>query len=88
VKVCPSCSAHLEDSAEFCPFDGHRLVADTSDVSFIGATLADRWRVERKLGQGAVGTVYRAEDAGRPAAVKILNPAFGPGSEEVERTLA
>jgi eukaryotic-like serine/threonine-protein kinase len=40
--------------------------------------LADRYRVERKLGSGGMATVYLAEDLrhGRKVAIKVLEPAL------------
>ena len=42
----------------------------------IGETLAHRYHVEMRLGEGAMGTVYRARHVkvGRPFAVKVLHP--------------
>ncbi|MEZ4463772.1 MAG: serine/threonine-protein kinase [bacterium] len=59
-------------------------------VSFIGQLLADRYLVERKLGQGGVGTAYRADDRreSRPVAVKIFNPGIEPGDPATELLLA
>ena len=89
MKVCPVCQAQFEDSAQFCPFDGARLVTENLDVSIVGATLGGRYRVDRKLGQGCIGTVYVAADQNdyRSVALKILNPAFAPGSTDVERLI-
>jgi serine/threonine protein kinase len=48
-----------------------------SDVpSRLTATLADRYRVERELGQGGMATVYLAHDIrhDRRVALKVLRP--------------
>jgi len=41
----------------------------------IGEILANRYQIERRLGEGAMGTVYRARHikVGRPFAVKVLH---------------
>jgi eukaryotic-like serine/threonine-protein kinase len=43
------------------------------------AALADRYRIERELGQGGMATVYLAHDVrqDRAVAIKVLNPELG-----------
>src|ERR1041385_2022676 len=69
--------------------------ADMSDVPVrLAAALADRYRIERELGQGGMATVYLAEDLKhhRKVAVKVLRPelaaALGPERflREIETT--
>ncbi|HEV8123622.1 MAG TPA: protein kinase [Gemmatimonadales bacterium] len=47
-----------------------------SDISRLVTALADRYRIERELGQGGMATVYLAEDIkhSRKVAVKVLKP--------------
>ncbi|MFI5210616.1 MAG: protein kinase [Gemmatimonadales bacterium] len=60
----------------------------------LAAALADRYRLERELGQGGMATVYLAEDLKhhRKVAVKVLRPelaaALGPERflREIETT--
>jgi serine/threonine-protein kinase len=52
-----------------------------------GAVVADRYRLEEPLGQGAMGTVWRAEHLRlkSPVAVKLLDPAIADDPEMLER---
>jgi len=47
-----------------------------TDFSRLSAVLADRYRIERELGQGGMATVYLAEDLKhhRKVAIKVLKP--------------
>jgi tRNA A-37 threonylcarbamoyl transferase component Bud32 len=48
----------------------------TSSLERLAAALADRYRLERELGQGGMATVYLAEDLkhARQVAIKVLRP--------------
>jgi serine/threonine protein kinase len=48
----------------------------TSPEARLTASLSDRYRLERELGQGGMATVYLAEDLkhGRKVAIKMLHP--------------
>ncbi|MDZ4673073.1 MAG: serine/threonine protein kinase, partial [Gemmatimonadota bacterium] len=46
------------------------------DLDRLTAALADRYRIERELGQGGMATVYLAHDLrhDRQVAIKVLHP--------------
>jgi serine/threonine-protein kinase len=48
----------------------------TAPLDQLRATLADRYRLERELGQGGMATVYLAHDLRheRKVAIKVLRP--------------
>jgi serine/threonine protein kinase len=57
----------------------------------LATALADRYKIERELGQGGMATVYLAEDLKhrRKVAVKVLNPdlAAALGAERFLREI-
>ncbi len=65
------------------------MSSDTTDDPILqaSATIADRYRVQRRLGGGGMADVYLAEDSrlGRLVAVKVLKPQFAQDAEFVER---
>jgi eukaryotic-like serine/threonine-protein kinase len=52
----------------------------TDHIDQVRAALADRYRVERELGQGGMATVYLAHDLRheRKVAIKVLRPGSRP----------
>jgi TolB-like protein/tRNA A-37 threonylcarbamoyl transferase component Bud32/tetratricopeptide (TPR) repeat protein len=87
VRTCPTCHTPLPEEAQFClrcgaatpmePGVPARTVANAaSELARVQAALADRYRVERVLGEGGMATVYLAEDLKhrRKVAVKVMHP--------------
>ncbi len=78
MKQCPICATQYPDDAKFCPRDGATLVSAAGATSdpLIGQTLAGRYEILSKLGEGGMGSVYRARHRllGRVDAVKMLRP--------------
>lgn len=58
-----------------------------SDDPLIGTVLADRYRVDRLIGEGAMGRVYQAEHVlmRKTVALKVLHPELMPVPEIVQR---
>ncbi len=56
-------------------------------VDLVGLTLDNKYKIERELGRGGMGTVYLATHLGteRPVAVKVIAPQFMERPEFVER---
>ena len=86
-RFCPLCEQRLD--AEVCPVDGVQTVrvADPnlgSDPA-LGRTLGGRYRIERVLGEGAMGRVYAATQLslGLEVAVKLLHPHHEQRSPEI-----
>ncbi len=52
-----------------------------------GKTVSGRYEIEAKIGEGAMGSVYRAKHTfiNKPVALKVLHPRFSADPEIVER---
>jgi serine/threonine protein kinase len=62
--------------------------ADSQRVDkLIGEVLANRYQIESRLGEGAMGSVYRARHikVGRPFAVKVLHPRLLADDKTLQR---
>jgi TolB-like protein/tRNA A-37 threonylcarbamoyl transferase component Bud32 len=101
-RSCPACHTPLPEEARFClqcgastPTDSvaasRALAAGAVDVAKVRGALADRYAIERVLGQGGMATVYLAEDLKhhRKVAVKVMRPEFAAtlGSERFLREI-
>lgn len=69
------------------PFDD---AGGSGGADLTGRTIRGRYRVERRVGRGPLGVVYRAVDAeqGRPVALKVFGAAIDPEGDEARRMLA
>src|SRR5262245_2853472 len=70
VKECSICHACADDAVELCPNDSTRL-----EITIPGSTRLDgKYELERRLGAGGMGVVYRALhlDLHRSVAIKII----------------
>ena len=86
-KICPQCGAEYELDQRFCPKDGTTLQLQNATGDLVGAIVADRYHVLRKLGEGGMGQVYLAEHVkmGRKSALKVMNPALVKDADAISR---
>ncbi len=85
MKKCPKCGVEYPDSNTLCPADGVAL--ETSGDSLIGATLAGKYRIDARLNEGGMGTVYRATHIlmEKIVAIKVLRPSLAADEKIVAR---
>lgn len=86
MKICPSCEKECRDTTIFCPFCGTKItVADNE--SFVGKTIDGKYLVEKLVGQGGMGNVYKARHLHMDTtlAIKILHPHLVTDATSVER---
>jgi len=81
-RVCPTCRFEYGGGEVFCPVDAARLVTTSQmgatpidpEDPLIGALLAGRYEVKRRIGEGGMGLVYEGKhrDIDKPVAIKVL----------------
>jgi non-specific serine/threonine protein kinase len=86
VLACPQCWRCYERPQSACTHDGAIL-----QFAFEGPLLIDgKYLVERRLGRGGMGAVYRARDTrlGRDVAIKVAEQRFSARFEREARAIA
>ncbi|MEZ4267258.1 MAG: serine/threonine-protein kinase [Myxococcota bacterium] len=78
--ICPDCLARVAADAEACRSCGlAQPEGGWSEDLLLGMVVGERYKLEKRLGEGGMGTVYRAHRTGRlggEVAIKVLSPAL------------
>src|SRR6266545_1680223 len=85
MKACPKCGKEYPDTTTLCPADGVAL--EKTDDYLLGQTLTEKYRIEERLSEGGMGTVYRGTHIlmDKTVAIKVLRPSFAADEKIVAR---
>src|SRR5215469_16093412 len=88
MKSCPKCGKEYADHFESCSLDGTALIVSWSGTDpLLGGIFAGRYQFIEKIGQGGMGSVYKAIHTrmNRICAIKLLSADQAEGQNPVER---
>src|SRR5262249_15457839 len=87
MKVCPSCKRELKDELTICPFDGQALANGAENDPLVNTLLDDKYRLDARVGEGGMGSGYRAThiQMEHTVAVKVLHSDLASDQVAVER---
>ena len=86
MKLCPTCGRQWPDDQKFCPDDGSALkTAGSTDL--VGGVIAERYHIQKKLGEGGMGAVYLGEHVkmGRKSAIKVMTQSMASDPDAIAR---
>lgn len=85
MKKCPKCGIEYPDTTTLCPADGIALEKSTDNL--LGTVLAGKYRIDERLNEGGMGTVYRGAHVlmDKTVAIKVLRPVLAADEKIVAR---
>jgi serine/threonine protein kinase len=86
--VCPQCGGTYAVTEGFCPMDGAPLTGGRDvEKGLVGRVLDRRYRLDRRIGTGAMGEVYQATHTliGKRLAIKVLRDEHVGDPKVVQR---
>jgi serine/threonine protein kinase len=85
MKTCPKCGVEYPDTTTLCPADGSAL--EKTGDSLIGQILIGKYRIDERLSEGGMGTVYRGTHVlmEKTVAIKVLRASLAADEKIVAR---
>ncbi len=86
MKTCTVCGAEWPDETKFCPNDGTTL-RSTEGADLVGSIIGGNYHIEKKLGEGGMGSVYLGEHVkmGRKSAIKVMTQSMASDHDAIAR---
>jgi serine/threonine-protein kinase len=89
MAACPKCQKPIEGRPNFCPSCGASITVGSrqDNDQLIGRTIANDYKIEALVGEGAMGRVYQAAHLTlkKSVALKVLRPSLVSDSTVVKR---
>lgn len=87
---CPHCGGRLrkaDGSCALCDAPAPEAPPARATDPLVGRLVADRFQIERLVGEGGMGRVYRANqvELDRPVALKVLHPSLATSADQKAR---
>ena len=83
MKICPQCGKAYDDPLDVCASDSSALILVDPSDPMLGKLLDGRYRLVRKIGEGGMGSIYRAVHIEnlRICAIKLMT-SLSPGKDD------
>jgi serine/threonine-protein kinase len=87
MKLCPACGTEWPDGFNICPNDGTGLPTSSGAHDLVGSILTDRYLIESRIGEGGMGTVYKAVHVriNQPVAIKVISRKLAGDADSIAR---
>ncbi len=87
MKICPVCKKQYDSTVNICPEDNEIL--EENLAALVGKTLDGQYLIEKLLGQGGMGAVFRARHTmlGDQVAIKVMPSGISKSSDYQRRFL-
>jgi serine/threonine-protein kinase len=89
-RLCPQCDLEILEDRTTCATCGSKLVEVRDEIDqVVGTVIDERFEIRAKVGQGGMGTVYRAwqKSIGREVAIKLMDRSYSRDTMAVRRFL-